>query len=69
MITKFDFSEMYYNDSGYRLGHETYDYFSITVKHIESWEIGDYVYYEDDKYTVMEREIKLEKGALVLLIN
>jgi len=23
------------------------------------------VYYEDDKYTVMEREIKLEKGALV----
>jgi len=48
-----------------KIGHKRYDYFYIKVKHIESWVIGDYVYYEDDKYTVMEREIKLEKGALV----
>jgi len=41
-IIKFEFSDKYHNDSGYRLGHKRYDYFYIKVKHIESWVIGDW---------------------------
>ena len=66
-VLEFGVSDAYYFKGGFASGHAKEMYGYLKVKHLASWEMGDYVFFEGNKYTVVERLIKLDQGELVFI--
>ncbi|MCL1990316.1 MAG: phage late control D family protein [Defluviitaleaceae bacterium] len=63
-ILEFGNSRSFYQNGGYVAGDNRYAYAYLKVKHQDIWEIGDYVQFQGRQLTVVQCEIKFEKGRV-----
>ena len=66
-IVESGFSRDYYTNGGYVAGHDRGDYRYLKVRHLEFWEIGDFVQFQSQRFTVCGRVIRFEEGRLVFV--
>ena len=61
-------SNRYYTGGGFREGHSRLQYRYLRVRHdCSSWQMGDFVRFENGRFTIFERTICFEKGELFYL--
>ena len=64
-ILEFGFDGDRYLNVGYAARHSREEYRYLKVRHLMSWEIGDYVHFGGRQFTVYERNIRFEDGELL----
>ena len=67
MIIKMGVSDVYYEKAGYAHDESRLMYEYLQVKHQDLWEIGDFVTYRKQKFTVVQQEAIFEKGELLFI--
>ena len=68
-IMEFGFSQAYYTLDGYAAGHERGSYNYLKVRHLEAWEIGDFVQFKKRKFTVIERQMIFDKAGELYYVD
>ncbi|MCL1990369.1 MAG: phage late control D family protein [Defluviitaleaceae bacterium] len=60
-ILEFGISSKYFEQGGYGAGYHQRDYSYLKVKHLKTWEIGDYVKFQQCRFTVIKRVVRLDE--------
>ena len=68
-IMEYGFSREYYSHGGYATGQAHKAYRFLKVRHLESWEVGDYVWFQKQKFTVVERLMRFDETGELFYVD
>lgn len=63
-ILEFGLSDRYYTSGGYEVGHDKYEYAYLKIKNHEDWHIGDFLWYQGQRYRIYKKVVCYAEGIV-----